>query len=86
MFWIPQGWLPNYIEWLLAFPKAPMGGVSIQIWWIACVSVIQLIGEVVVAARGMLVSKDSSSEKSTAGNSTPSLGSEKVTVERKKEL
>ncbi|KAG0652024.1 Guided entry of tail-anchored s 1 [Hyphodiscus hymeniophilus] len=25
MFWIPKGWVPYYAEWLLSFPRAPLG-------------------------------------------------------------
>ncbi|KAL8797402.1 MAG: hypothetical protein Q9195_000557 [Heterodermia aff. obscurata] len=49
MFWIPRGWLPGYVEWALAFPRAPRGSVSIQIWGIACGTVVNLIGTAVVA-------------------------------------
>ena len=49
LFWMPRGWVPWYIEWLLAFPRAPRGSVSIQIWGIACATVIQLVGAAVVA-------------------------------------
>ena len=49
LFWIPRGWVPWYVEWLLAFPRAPRGSVSIQIWGIACATVIQLVGAAVVA-------------------------------------
>ncbi|KAI9797809.1 MAG: GET complex subunit get1 [Piccolia ochrophora] len=50
LFWIPQGWLPYYVEWLLAFPRAPTGSISIQIWGIACATVIQLLGDVIVGS------------------------------------
>ena len=49
MYWIPRGWVPGYVEWALAFPKAPRGSVSIQIWGIACATVVQLVGAAVVA-------------------------------------
>ncbi|TKX18621.1 protein get1 [Elsinoe australis] len=56
MFWIPQGWVPYYAEWALSFPRAPLGSVSMQVWWIACASVILLvsegIGATVTLARG----------------------------------
>ncbi|KAF4551836.1 CHD5-like protein [Elsinoe fawcettii] len=45
MFWLPQGWVPYYAEWVLSFPRAPIGSVSMQVWWIACASVILLAGE-----------------------------------------
>ena len=50
MFWIPRGWLPGYVEFALAFPRAPRGSVSIQIWGIACATVVRLIATAVVAA------------------------------------
>ena len=49
MFWLPIGWVPGYVEWVLAFPRAPTGSVSIQIWGIACNTVVQLIGAGVAA-------------------------------------
>lgn len=55
LFWIPRGWVPGYVEWLLAFPRAPTGSVSIQIWGIACATIVQLVGAAVVA--GLLLVK-----------------------------
>ncbi|KAL8645899.1 MAG: hypothetical protein Q9210_006449 [Variospora velana] len=49
MFWIPRGWLPGYVEFLMAFPRAPRGSVSIQIWGIACATVVQMVGAAVAA-------------------------------------
>jgi len=49
MFWIPQGWVPSYIERILAFPRAPTGSISMQVWWIACTTFIALVSEAVVA-------------------------------------
>lgn len=49
MFWIPVGWVPWYIEWMLSFPRAPIGSVSIQVWGIACITVVQMVGAAVVA-------------------------------------
>ena len=42
--------MPGYVEWILAFPRAPTGSVSIQMWGIACATVVQLVGAAVVAA------------------------------------
>ena len=50
LFWLPRGWVPGYIEWILSFPRAPTGSVSIQIWGIACASVVQIISAAVVAS------------------------------------
>ncbi|KAG9616628.1 protein get1, partial [Aureobasidium melanogenum] len=49
LFWLPQGWVPGYVEWLLAFPRAPKGSISIQLWGIACTSVISMSSEAIVA-------------------------------------
>lgn len=45
MFWIPRGWVPYYVEWIMSFPRAPLGSISIQVWWIACASIIALVAE-----------------------------------------
>ena len=42
--------MPRYVEWILAFPRAPTGSVSVQMWGIACATVVQLVGAAVVAA------------------------------------
>lgn len=49
LFWLPQGWVPGYVEWILAFPRAPTGSISIQVWGIACVSVISMLSEAITA-------------------------------------
>ncbi|MCJ1404047.1 GET complex subunit get1 [Xylographa trunciseda] len=50
MFWLPRGWVPGYVEWILAFPRAPTGSISIQVWGIACASVVQIASMAVTAA------------------------------------
>lgn len=45
MFWLPQGWVPYQAEWILSFPRAPLGSVSINIWGIACAGVIGMVIE-----------------------------------------
>jgi hypothetical protein len=49
MFWIPAGWVPYYVEWILSFPRAPLGSVSINVWGIACASMLALVTEAVGA-------------------------------------
>lgn len=46
MFWIPEGWVPGYIEWGLSFPRAPIGSVSIQVWGFAVGQVVTLLSGV----------------------------------------
>ena len=49
MFWLPHGWFPYYAEWLLSFPRAPMGSVSIVSWQVACTMVVALVGDFVAS-------------------------------------
>ncbi|KAI4195507.1 MAG: hypothetical protein LQ350_007174 [Teloschistes chrysophthalmus] len=49
MFWIPKDWVPYYVAWLLSFPRAPVGAVSIQIWGSACATVVQMVGAAAVS-------------------------------------
>ncbi|KAF1849824.1 CHD5-domain-containing protein [Cucurbitaria berberidis CBS 394.84] len=50
MFWLPAGWVPYYVEWILSFPRAPLGSVSINVWGVACASMIALTAEALAAA------------------------------------
>ncbi|CZT08731.1 hypothetical protein WAI453_006139 [Rhynchosporium graminicola] len=54
MFWIPKGWVPYYAEWLLSFPRAPLGSVSIQAWALACGAVVLLVSDAAVASIGLV--------------------------------
>lgn len=49
MFWLPKGWVPYAGEWILSFPRGPLGGVSINVWGMACAGVIGLVTEAIVA-------------------------------------
>jgi hypothetical protein len=55
MFWLPAGRVPYYGEWLLSCPRAPMGSISIQVWGMACASVILLVSDAVVAVVGLVM-------------------------------
>ncbi|KAL7274039.1 GET complex subunit get1 [Rhizina undulata] len=48
MFWIPEGWVPSYVEWGLSFPKAPIGSVSIQVWSYAVGQVVRVVVDLVL--------------------------------------
>lgn len=50
MFELPPGWVPYYVEWVLSFPRAPLGTISIQVWSTACATAIALIGELLAAS------------------------------------
>ncbi|KAK4496213.1 hypothetical protein PRZ48_012193 [Zasmidium cellare] len=49
MFWLPQGWVPYQAEWILSLPRAPLGSISVNVWAIACGSVIGMISEGIIA-------------------------------------
>lgn len=37
--------MPWYVEWILSFPRAPLGTVSIQAWGAACAVAISVAGD-----------------------------------------
>lgn len=53
MFWIPHGWVPFYAEWLLSFPRAPVGSISINVWVLACGAIITLLHDALAAVIGL---------------------------------
>ncbi|KAL9080674.1 MAG: hypothetical protein Q9159_007552 [Coniocarpon cinnabarinum] len=55
LFWIPREWLPGWVEWILSWPRAPVGSVSVQVWSLACAGVIGMVGEVVMAAWSLVM-------------------------------
>jgi hypothetical protein len=54
MFELPPGWFPYYIEWILSFPRAPIGTVSIQIWSGACATAITVAGQGLSSLRALV--------------------------------
>lgn len=45
MFWLPHGWFPYYAEWIISFPRAPLGSVSVASWQLACTGVVALVSD-----------------------------------------
>ncbi|TVY20194.1 Protein get1 [Lachnellula arida] len=82
MFWIPKGWVPYYAEWLLSFPRAPVGSISIQVWALACGAIILLISDALGAAVALAMGtgKATQDEKNNGGQPMKMEG-EKVTAE-----
>ena len=62
LFWLPRGWVPGYIEWILAFPRAPTGSISIQLWGIACASAISIVSASIVATWVLFVQQKGADE------------------------
>lgn len=46
VFALPSGWLPYYVEWILSFPRAPLGSVSIHVWSNVCATAIAVLAEI----------------------------------------
>lgn len=92
MFWLPHGRVPYYGEWLLSCPRAPLGSISIQVWGMACASIILLVSDAIVAVVGLvMVSKTGKEQKKAAapmkaGGGKPSTPASTEKAEAKKEL
>jgi hypothetical protein len=71
MFWIPQGWVPYYAEWLLSCPKAPLGSISIQVWLLACAAIITLINDALVAVVALIKGMGTSQKSKEAPFKVP---------------
>ncbi|KAF5975207.1 GET1 [Fusarium coicis] len=76
MFWLPYGWFPYWAEWILSFPRAPIGSVSIASWQLACTGVIALFSDLIVGIVGLLLNAKQAKEAPIAA--------EKVAAEEKK--
>jgi hypothetical protein len=85
MFWIPKGWVPYYAEWLLSFPRAPLGSISIQAWFLACTAIIILVSDALVAIVAMVAGLGSGTAQE-ARKEPVGVPSEKAASEEKKEL
>ncbi|KAF3071004.1 Protein GET1 [Daldinia childiae] len=55
MFWLPHGWFPYYAEWILSFPRAPVGSVSIASWQVACAGIVLLVSDTITAILGLVL-------------------------------
>ncbi|KAJ5542042.1 CHD5-like protein [Penicillium sp. DV-2018c] len=49
VFPLPEDWFPYYVQWILSFPRAPLGSVSIQVWSNVCATAIALAAEIMGA-------------------------------------
>ncbi|KAI1083920.1 CHD5-like protein-domain-containing protein [Whalleya microplaca] len=83
IFWLPQGWFPYYVEWILSFPRAPLGSISIASWQTACIGVIMLASDTVTAILGLAVGakmaqKEPMKAAGEKGEPTPMLRGERI--------
>jgi hypothetical protein len=67
IFWLPRGWIPYYGEWLLSFPRAPLGSVSIQAWFIACGTAVLLFSDAIIALIGLVMAVKTKGPVKTKG-------------------
>jgi tail-anchored protein insertion receptor len=81
IFWIPEGWAPGYVEWILSWPKAPKGSVSIQIWGFAVSQMLSILTPILGHIIGLFASKLGVGARSSVP--MPAAGSEEKV---KKEL
>lgn len=82
MFWLPHGWFPYYAEWIISFPRAPMGSVSVASWQLACTGVITLVADTITAILGLVAAamqgkQGKQAEKPVRASSAAPAGSEK---------
>lgn len=86
MFWLPYGWFPYYAEWIISFPRAPMGSVSAPSWQLACSGVITLLGEILMFA-GRQISAQPKTKVAQPGEKAKKAGKQTAEKsEEKKEL
>ena len=92
MFWIPKGWVPYYAEWLLSFPRAPLGSISIQAWALACAAIILMVSDALVATVALIMGVGKGSAQEAKGEPMKFAGEktgsaqEAGTEKNKKEL
>ncbi|EAS33169.3 protein GET1 [Coccidioides immitis RS] len=71
IFELPRGWIPWQVEWVLSFPRAPLGTVSIQIWGGVCATVVSLAGDAIGVVNVYLTSKaPKQKEPATSGENS----------------
>ncbi|KAE8350353.1 Protein get1 [Aspergillus coremiiformis] len=49
VFALPDAWFPYYVQWILSFPRAPMGSVSVHVWNSVCAAAISALAELVTS-------------------------------------
>lgn len=63
MFALPPGWFPWQVEWVLSFPRAPLGTVSIQVWGGACGTAVTILADAIGYAMALLLGKSLQTSK-----------------------
>lgn len=84
MFWLPHGWFPYYAEWIISFPRAPLGSVSIASWQLACRAFITLLSDMLRGLFGLLVASKAAPAKQKEAPMKAAAAEEKSTPKTKK--
>ncbi|OAR02871.1 hypothetical protein LLEC1_01766 [Akanthomyces lecanii] len=78
MLWLPHGWFPYYAEWIISFPRGPMGSVSIASWQLACTTIIVLVSDMLRGVFQLLVASRSVAAPTKTKESPIQAASEKA--------
>jgi hypothetical protein len=71
IYWLPKGWIPWYGEWILSFPRAPAGSVSVQVWQLACGAVLGMLAEAVSALVALVLGPGKSKAENRSQEDVP---------------
>lgn len=71
MFWLPHGWFPYYAEWIISFPRAPLGSVSIASWQLACTAIVALVSDTLRGIFGVLFGRSAAIKANRKAKETP---------------
>jgi hypothetical protein len=84
MFWLPHGWFPYYAEWIISFPRAPLGSVSVASWQLACTGILGLIADLITGIYGLIFSaQEETKSKAKAKAKVPATGGGAANDEKK---
>ncbi|KAG5982104.1 hypothetical protein E4U55_002282 [Claviceps digitariae] len=83
MFWLPYGWFPYYAEWIISFPRAPLGSVSAASWQLACSGVLKLLSEIILFIGTQMFTASKTKVPVTAKTPNATTGSKEKPVTKK---
>ncbi|KAL0247353.1 protein GET1 [Cryptococcus tetragattii IND107] len=78
IFWLPEGWVPYPVAWLLSFPSAPIGSVSSGAWGAICRCVLNTLQEII---QSLLAPSPASTTPVPAAPSSPKNAQPEAKIE-----
>ncbi|KAL7784145.1 CHD5-like domain-containing protein [Trichoderma ceciliae] len=84
MFWLPHGWFPYYAEWIISFPRAPLGSVSIASWQLACTGIVTLLRDILTLVFEFILGSKQSEAPIQAAGAGDNKDTDTDTTEEKK--